>query len=176
MAPEAGGRGTSVTGFEQIRVVGATTKLDVNTVPTDRHRRVGLHELTGQAGRFGAAEEVTEPVGQTAVQSAVHQGQLQAQIDAQRHRGRQRIHAEEADGISDRGFDQHAAGTAGDRSGCRGVQLVGNQQGRLVMAQVAGRNLAEGLGVVFDADGPVHNAWAMVEAADGAARLDELSP
>ena len=44
------------------------------------------------------------------------------------------------------------------------------------MAQAAGRNLAEGLGVVFDADGLVHNAWAMVEAADGAARPDELSP
>ena len=59
MQPEDGGRGTSVTGFEQIRVVGATTESDVKAIPSDRHRRVSLHELTGQA--IGSARRKRSP-------------------------------------------------------------------------------------------------------------------
>ena len=146
--------------------MGATTERDLNAILANRHRGAGLHQLAEQSGRFGAVKAVVEPMRQAAVQAAGHQGQLQVQIDAQRHRGRERIHVEEVDRIGDGVFDQHAPGIAVDEGGGRRVELVGEQQGGFVVAQVADRDLADRLGVILDADGLVHDARRAVAATD----------
>ena len=59
---------------------------------------------------------------------------------------------EEADGVGELVFDDHASGVPVDELCGRDLHLSGDKQRRLVVPQVGDGNLAEGLLVAADAD------------------------
>ena len=166
MEPGDGGGGVGVAGLDEVRVVGAATERNDDLVVADVDGGAGFDELAEQAGGLGGAEAFADAGGENAVQGAGHDGELDVEIDAQGHGGGQRIHVEEVDGIGDGVLDQHAAGIAVDQLARGGAELVGEQQGGLVVAEVADGDLADGDGIVLDADGLVEDAGGAVTAAD----------
>ena len=88
---------------------------------------------------------------QEAVEAAGHQRQLQVAVDLHRHRRGQGVHVEEVDPVLDVVLDQHPLGVAADQVGRRAGQLVGQQQGRLLVPQVGDGQLAERAVVVASA-------------------------
>src|SRR5205085_6894053 len=96
----------------------------------------------------GRIDEVTEDVACLRIGIAAHttrQQPVQATGDDQQghvevhfhsHRRGQRVHVEEAHGVGQGVLDQHALGIAGEQLGVGGVAVVGQENGRLLVAEV----------------------------------------
>lgn len=69
---------------------------------------------------------------------------------------------EEADGIGESVLDQHALGIASEQLSGRGMLVIGEQNGRLVMAEVFDEELAEV--ALSGSDGLLEDAWRAVLA------------
>src|SRR5512135_1170025 len=63
-------------------------------------------------------------------------------------------------------LDQHPLGVAADEVGGGPGQLVGQQQGRILVPQLGDGQLAEGALVIVQLDPPVQDAWGLVRAGD----------
>ncbi len=108
--------------------------MDGDGVLVDRQLGHRVDVLAEQRAGSLVLMALANPVGQQAVQAGGHHGQLQVDVDFQRDRGREGIDVEEVDGLGDGVLDQHAAGIAADQPGGGFRVLVGDEQGRLVMA------------------------------------------
>ena len=111
---------------------------------------------------------------QQPVQRAGHQRELQFGVDLQRHGRGQRVHEKEIDGLGDGVLDHHPAGVAVRQVGGPVLELVGERQGGLLVAEVGDGDLADPAGVLAQLDQAVERAGMAELAADVAQR--ELLP
>ena len=93
--------------------------------------------------RLGPFVAVADALAQHAIQAAGHQRQLQIAVDLHRHGRRQRVHVEEVDAVRDGVFDDHALGVAADELEGRALQLIGQQQRRLLVTQIGDGDLTD---------------------------------
>ncbi len=147
-------------------IVGAPSELDGDRVLVDGEVGAGVDELAEQRPRGLVLMAMANPVGEQAVQGGSHDGELEIDVDLERHRGGQRIHVEEVDGLGDGVLDQHAPGIAVDQPGRRFVHLIGEQQGGLVVPEIGDGDLADGVGIVLEGGLLVEDARVPVGAAD----------
>ena len=146
--------------------MGAAAQPHLDAVLADAHGGRGAHEALEQLAGARLLVAVADAAGQQAVQRAGHDGELQVGVDLQRHGRGERVHVEEVDRLGDGVLDDHAAGVAVDEVGGLGVELVGEQQGGLVVAELADGDLADRIGVVAQADALVEGERVAVLAAD----------
>ena len=105
--------------------------------------RRGVDEVAEQVARLGRLVAVADANGQQAIQAAGHQRQLQVAVDLHRHRRGEGVHVEEVDPVLDVVLDEHPLGIAADQVGGGPGQLVGQEQGRLLVPQVGDGQLPE---------------------------------
>ncbi len=77
------------------------------------------------------------------VEVAGDDGERGVQVDVERDAAGQRVEAEPADVGVELVFDQHPLGVPGEQVFGRGVEVVGDEQGGLVAADVLDRDLAD---------------------------------
>src|SRR6266446_8827221 len=96
---------------------------------------------------MSAQISVLDLEGKESVETAGHQGEQEIAIDLHGNGGGESIHVEEIDAVGDAVFDDHALGVALNQLGSGAAQLVGQQEGGLLMAEIGNDDLAEGPGV-----------------------------
>src|SRR5271157_1804452 len=150
---------------------------------SDLHLGRGIHEVLKQMPRLGVLVALADAIGQQAVQATGHQRQLQVAVDLHRHGRAQRVHVKEVDPIRDAVLDDHPQGVPPEQLGRRLCQLVGQQDRRLLMAQIVGDHLTQGTVVIGQSDPPIEDPRMLVLARDafqldpaprGAGRLVDL--
>ena len=92
-----------------------------------------------------------------AIEGCSHDGELEVDIDLEGDGGRECIHVEHVDGLCDGVLDDHAPGIAVDQPGRRFRLQVGDQQGRLLVAEVGDCDLAHGARIAGKGDGALEN-------------------
>ena len=78
-----------------------------------------------------------------AIEAAGEHEQGHVEVDLEADGGGQCVDVEEADGIGESVLDEHAPGVADDELARGGVGVVGEQDGGLVVAEVADEELSE---------------------------------
>ena len=148
------------------RIVGAAPEADgdVSLVDGDLGRR--MDELPEEGSGRLLLVPVCDGLREHAVEGCRHDGELEVDIDLEGDGGRECIHVEHVDGLGDGVLDDHAPGIAVDQSGRRFLFLVGDQQGRLLMAEVGDRDLAHGARIAGKGDGALEDARVPVGPAD----------
>ena len=126
----------------------------------------GFDEVVEEGAGLGGGVGMAEALGEFSVEGAGDEGELQVQVNAQGDGAGEGVHVEEVDGVFDGVFDEHAPGVAVDEVGGAFVHLVGDQEGGLVMAQVADGQLSHRMGVVAQRDDLVNDAGGAVFAPD----------
>ena len=164
--PGDGFPGCGVVSSQQQRVVGPSPEADDDLGGSDVDAGAGVYELAENRAGLGDLEAVADALGEQTVEGAGHHGELDVEIDLHGHGGRQRVHVEEVDGVGDGVFDDHAARVAVDQPGGRLAHLVGEQQGRLLVAEIGDGDLADVAGVVLEAHLAFEDAWRAIDAAD----------
>ena len=128
-------------------VVGPSSVSDRDGVGVDADVRSRVNELPEQSPSGVGFVAVSDPVGKQSVQCGGKDGELEIDVDLERYSSREGIHMEQIDGLGDGVFDDHAPGIAvGQPGGCL-VGLIGDQQGRLVVAETSDCNLSQGSGI-----------------------------
>ncbi len=164
--PGDGFSGCGVVSSQQQRVVGPSPEADDDLGRGDVDAGAGVHELAENGTGLGDLKAIADALGEQAVEGASHQGELDIEIDLHGHCGRQRVHVEEVDGVGNGVFDDHAARVAVDQPGGRFVHLVGEQQGRLFVAEIGDGDLADVVGVVLETDLAFEDPRRAIDAAD----------
>ena len=135
------------------------------------HLGRGIHEVLEQMPRLGLFVAPADAAGQQAVQAAGHQRQLQVAVDLHRHGRAQGVHVKEVDPIRDPILDDHPLSVPLNQPGSRRRQLVGQQEGRLLMTQVGDRHLAQRAVIISQSDPAIEDSRMVVLARD-TLRLD----
>ena len=115
---------------------------------------------------MSAQISVLDLEGKESVETAGHQGEQEIAIDLHGNGGGESIHVEEIDAVGDAVFDDHALGVALNQLGSGAAQLVGQQEGGLLMAEIGNDDLAEGPGVAGQSNTSIENAWRAVFPGD----------
>jgi hypothetical protein len=110
----------------------------------DRHLSRGVDEVLKQVPRLGVFVTLADAASQQSIKAAGHQRQLQVTVDLHRHGRAQSIHVKEVDPVRDTVLDDHPLGVSLDQVGRFPCQLVGQQDRRLLVAQVGGGHLTQG--------------------------------
>ena len=140
--------------------MGAAVEADLDLLLLDRH--VGRHvdEVAEDLAGLGVGV-AAHASGEEAVEAAGDDQEGHVEVDLEADGGGERVHVEEAHGVGERVLDEHALGVAGDELRGRGASVVGQQDRRLVVAEVLDEELAEGAvrrrldRLLVDARGPV---------------------
>jgi hypothetical protein len=82
-------------------------------------------------------------LGEAAVNGAGDDGEEHVEVDVERHGGGQGVEVKEGDAVGQAVLDQHALGVARDDGLERGGAIVGEQDRRLVVPEVADQELPE---------------------------------
>ena len=109
---------------------------------------------------------MADPCRQEPVETAGHQRQLKVAVDLHGHRGGQGVHVEEVDAVGDVVLDEHPLGITPNEFGGRPGPLVGQQQRRLLVAQVEDRQLPQGTFVAGERDFAVQDSRGFVKSGD----------
>ena len=110
---------------------------------TDGDHSGGIYETAEQFARLRTGVAIADSVCQQSVQSTGHQRQLQVGINAHRHGGRKRVHVKEVYRFSNLVFNHHSTRVSVHQMcGC-GVELIGQQQYRVVVAEFGNCELAD---------------------------------
>ena len=80
--------------------------------------------------------------------------------------GRERVHVKEVDGFGNSDLDHHPPGVAVNQVGGPGVELVGQQQHRIVMAKLGYGELADVAGIARQPDAVIDDPWGAVSPSD----------
>ena len=104
---------------------------------------------------------------QETVQGTGHERDLQVEVDFQAHHGRQRVEVEELHRLGDAVLDQHALGVARDQGRAADLEVVGEQNRRLLVAQVDDRHLTKFPLVAFELDALVEDFGRAEQAGQG---------
>ena len=153
------------SGSDQRRVVGVAADPHFDAALPDAHFAGRAHETLEQLAGANALVALAQTAAQQAVQRRGHDGELQVGIHLQRDRRGERVHVEEVDRLGDGVLDARAASVAVDQVGGLGIELVGEQQGGLVVAGVGDGDLADGPGVAAQADRIVSGAASSAKAS-----------
>lgn len=122
-----------------------------------------MHELAEQRlGRLPLVAAADLP-RQQAVEGRAHDGELEIDVDLQRHGSGEGLHVEQVEG--DGVLDENAAGVAFHQAGGSLVELVGDQQDGLFVANVGDGDLADGVGIALDGD-PLVEDTGVAEGTD----------
>ena len=140
---------------DEQRVVSTLLVADDHLRLADRHHGGRIPEVAEEMARLGLLIATADPPGQQAVQAAGHQGQLQVAIDLHRYRRGERVHVEEVNAVLDAVLDDHPPGVPLDQPGRRRRQLVGQEDRRLLVAQIGDRHLAKRALVIGQGDPPI---------------------
>ncbi len=132
----------------------------------DRDVRCRIDQVPEQVPGLHRLVTVAHADRQQPVQAAGHQRQLQVAVDLHRHRRAQGVHVEEVDPVLDSVLDQHPLGIPADEVRRGPAQLVGQQQGRVLMPQVRDGQLTERLVVVRQLDPAIEHPRRPVSARD----------
>ena len=146
--------------------MGAASESHLDLLWLDADGGGAAHEALEQLARALPLVPAPDAPRQQAVQRAGHHRELQVGVDLQRHLGTQRVRVEEVNRLGDGILDHHAPGVAVDQVRGPGLQLVGEQQGGPLAAQVGDGQLADGDGVAAQLDGLVKDPRMAVLAPD----------
>ncbi len=155
-----------VSGRNEVIVFGACAHLDDNFILGDGYLSGVSCQIPKEGPGLGFFIAVSDSGPQESIEHAGHNGQLHINIDAHGHGRAQGIHVKEVNGIADEIFDDHAAGIAINELVGGAFHLIGDEHGRLVVAQVFDKQLSQRLGIGTQFDGFVDHAWGAVGPAN----------
>ena len=122
--------------------MGAPRELDGNRLLGDCDTGAGVEEAAEDLSGPGSFIAV-EHLGKHAVDSTPEDGQENIEVDVEGHGGGERIEVEEVDGVAQTVLHQHAPGIASNDRFELGVLVVGEQDGRVLVAKVANQHLSQ---------------------------------
>lgn len=146
--------------------MGALLEMDVDAGLVDGDRGRGIDEVAENMAGMSAEISVLNLEGKESVETAGHQSEQEITIDLHGDGGGESIHVEEIDAVGNAIFDDHALGVALNQLGSGTAQLVGQQEGGLLMAEVGDDDLAERSGVAGQSNTLIENAWCAVFPGD----------
>ena len=132
----------------------------------DPHVGSRIHEISKQMPGLGVLVALANATCQQAVQATGHQRQLQVAVDFHRHGRAQCVHVKEVDPIRDAVLDDHPLGVPPEQFGRWLCQLVGQQDCRLLMAQISSDHLTQRTVVTNQSDAPVEDPRMLVFPRD----------
>ena len=109
----------------------------------DLDRRGDVQQVAEDRLGLGLVVLPPDPVRHQAIQRAGHHRDLQVEIDLQAHHRRQGIEVEELDRLGDPVLDQHPLRVAGHQRRALALEVIRQQDRRLLVAQVDDRDLAQ---------------------------------
>ena len=127
--------------------------------------RTSLWKKVSQRGRL---EALADALAKQAVQVVGDKGELQVELDAQRHGAGDGVDVEEVGGVGDGVLDHRAACVAVDQAGGVRLELVGQPEGGVFVAEVGDGELPDGPGIPAQPD---EGAEAARRAIAPAARI-----
>ena len=154
------------TGCEQQWVVGALLKPDFDVRIADGDSGGGVDEVAKEMSGTGALITISNTVGKDPVEAAGHQGQLEIAIDLHGDGGGERVHVEEVNAVGDAVFNEHALGVAADHTGRGPAQLVGQQEGGVLMTEIGDGELTDRTFIIIQGDPLIENPGRTVLSGD----------
>ena len=133
---------------DQEGVVGAFVQLHDNLLLLDNNGGRDIQQVAKDL--FGLSALVFSPdmLGHEPIKRAGHQRNLQVEVHLQSDHGGKGVEVEELDRLGDTVLDEHAVSVAGEQRRTTGAQMVGQKNGRFLVAQLGDRDLAQGAFVV----------------------------
>src|SRR3990172_10223205 len=127
---------------EQQRIMSTLLELNHDLRLQNADLGGGLNKIPKKVARGGTLVSIANLRSQESIEATGHQSQLQITIDLHRHSRRQSIHVKEINPIGNPVLDDHTLGIALDQLRRRRTELIGDQDRRLLMAQVLDRHLS----------------------------------
>lgn len=125
------------------REVGAAMEAYANFLVGDGDVSGHVDEVTGDLARLGIIV-AAHAAGHEAIESGSEDQERYVKVNLETIGGGERIDVEEAHGIRQVVLDEHALGVSDDELLGRRTSVVGDENGRLLVAQIADEELAEG--------------------------------
>jgi len=131
---------------------------DALVVCGNRHAGGAIKEPTGDLARLGTLV-AAQGLRKLAVDAACDDGEQHVEVDVERDRRREGVEVEETDGIGETVLDQHSPRVARDDRLERRRGVVGEQDGRLIVSEIANEELTQCSLVAGQLYALVEDAW-----------------
>lgn len=105
-----------------------------------------------------------ERPGEEPIDAAADEGEQDIEIDIQGHGRGEGVQVKEVNTVGEAVFDEHPLGVAGDQRREGTLEIVREEDGRFLVAQVSDQELPERSGIVGQGDPLVHDARRLVLA------------
>jgi len=140
--------------------MGAARQLHVDLLVRHADPSRGVEESSEDLSslRFVVAPE---GFGKLPIDTTGDYGQQHVKIDIQGDRGGEGVEVEEIHGIRQTVFDEHASGVTRDEGLERGGHVVGEEDGRLIVAEIPDQELADRAFVAFQGHSLVDDAGSL---------------
>ena len=152
---------------KQQRIMSAFLELDHDLRLQNADLGGGLDKVPKKVAWGDTLVSIPNLRSQESIKATGHQRQLQITIDLHRYSRRQRIHVKEINPIGNPVLDHHALGIALDQLRHRTPQLIGDQDGWLLMAQIFDCHLSQLPVIPTEFDLLIQNPRGLVETSVG---------
>ena len=119
-------------------------KFDENLARAHGDFRCGFDEVTKDLTGFGRLVPIGDLCSEKTIEARGHERQLQVAVNLERDGGREGIQMEEVDPISNAILDDHPLGITINQRSRRSFELIGQQEGRLFVAEISNCDLPNG--------------------------------
>ena len=168
--PRHGSRRVGQPGSNKVRVMSAFVELDDDAVLFNDDGRRDIQEVSEDLLCLRSVVFATDTLGHEPIEGTGHESDLEIEVDLEANHGREGVEMEELNGFGDSVLDKHSLRVTRNQVRAADLEIVGEQNGGLLVAKINDRDLAQRAAVFLQFNALIENLGSPETAGQGAQR------